>query len=286
MVCTLITTSHLPEGIWFREDEDFKVGMNYVALVVKNTGVRMLSFILMSNHVHFLVECLKRGADEFITQFKRRYSIYYQKKYGTKEFLRRNSVDFREIPYEGESIERAIAYIQMNSVAANICLSPTQYSWGTGNVFFSNAPAKGEFAKNFSKEYKRKITHSHDLVPDKYLIDNDYILPSSYVEVEFVERLFRTPKRMNYFLVNSSKAKAALSNAEDHMPSFRDQSILATIPDLCRSLFHLDFPELLSDENKSVLIKEIRRRFSTDIRQIGRVLGLEYPEIIRLLNAF
>ena len=286
MVCTLITTSHLPEGIWFREDEDFKVGMNYVALVVKNTGVRMLSFILMSNHVHFLVECLRREADEFITQFKRRYSIYYQKKYGTKEFLRRNTVDFRDIPYDGESLERAIAYVQMNSVAANICLSPTQYPWGTGDVFFSNNPTRGEQACNLSKEFKKRITHSHDQIPDTFLINNEYILPSSYVEVEFVERLFRTPKRMQFFLVNSSKAKVALSAAESHMPSFRDQSILAAIPDLCRSLFHLDSLQLLSDENKSVLLKEIRRRFSTDIGQIGRVLGLEYPEIIRLLNAF
>lgn len=286
MDCFLITTNHLSDGLWFREDEDFKVGMNYVALFVNRTGVRVLSFILMSNHVHFIVECRRNAAEDFINDFKKRYSQYYSGKYGSKKLLKRNTIDIRKIPVEQESLERAIAYVQMNSVAANICLSPTQYPWGSGNCFFSGGEAKGIVAKSLSAEVKRRITHSHDIVPDHYVFNEEYILPSSYVEVVFVERLFRTPSRMNYFLVNSSKAKSALSTAEAHLPSFRDQSILAVIPDLCRSLFNSKSPESLSDGNKSVLIKEIKHRFSADISQICRIMEMDRSEVINLLEAF
>lgn len=286
MDCCLISTNHLSESLWFRDDEDFKVGMNYVALVVGSTGVRMLSFILMSNHVHFVVECRIKEAEEFINIFKRRYSQYFSRKYGSRKLLKRNSIDIRTVPFEKESVERAIAYVQMNSVAANICLSSTQYPWGTGDCFFSGAEHKGISARSLSAEAKRRITHSHDIVPDHYVFNEDYILPSSYVEVDFVEALFRTPKRMHYFLVNSSKAKNVHSMAEAHLPSFRDQSLLAIIPDLCRSLFNSTTPEALSDGNKSILIKEISRRFSADISQICRVMGMERAKVINLLEAF
>ena len=284
MDCFLITTNHLSDGLWFRDDEDFKTGMNYVALVVNRTGVRMLAFILMSNHVHFMVECHKKEAEEFVNNFKRRYSQYYSSKYGSKKLLRRNPIDIRKIPGEQEALERAIAYVQMNCVAANICLSPVQYPWGSGTCFFSASEGNGVKAKCLSAEAKRRITHSHDIIPEHYIFNDDYILPSSYIEIEFVERVFRTPKRMQYFLMNSSKAKAALAIAEAHMPSFRDQSILAVIPDLCRSLFSTDSPSLLSDRSKSILLKEIKRRFCADISQICRIMGMERVEVINLLD--
>ena len=52
----LITTEHLEDKLWFREEEDFVVGMNYVALqALLSPEVLVLAFILMSNHVHFVL---------------------------------------------------------------------------------------------------------------------------------------------------------------------------------------------------------------------------------------
>ena len=72
----LVTTDHLEEELWFRDDESF------------------------------------------VRQFKHRYSIYYNGRWGIKKFLRLTGVDIREIPYEDEAPERAVAYVQMNCVAA------------------------------------------------------------------------------------------------------------------------------------------------------------------------
>ena len=70
--------------------------------------------------------------------------------------------------------------------------------------------------------------------------DDGYILPESYIPIQFVERVFRTPSRMNYFLNNSSKAKARMNQQEAALPSFRDQTIISAIPELCRSLFRIE----------------------------------------------
>ena len=55
MIFIFLSSSHLEDRIWFRDDEDFKVGMNCVALAAVKTGAGVVVFVLMSNHVHFLL---------------------------------------------------------------------------------------------------------------------------------------------------------------------------------------------------------------------------------------
>ena len=42
---------HLGE-VWFRNDEDFRVGMNCIAIIAFTCRVKVLAFVLMSNHIH------------------------------------------------------------------------------------------------------------------------------------------------------------------------------------------------------------------------------------------
>ena len=246
----LVSTDHLTDHIWFKDDEDFCVGMNYVAILATKTHVRVLAFILMSNHVHFVLEGDHVDVEFFINEFKRRYSLYYRHKHGSAELLRGNDVDIKPIELENEALERAIAYVQMNSVAANICAHPSLYPWGTGTAFFNARKILGKAPSAYSRRSRNKLLHTNEAVPDSFRInDQGYIEPASYVVVRFVAQLYRTPARFSYFLNNSSKAKARFQGAA--LPAFRDQNILAAIPDLCNTLFRKrSFQELNQDEKK------------------------------------
>lgn len=278
-----ISTDHLTDCLWFQDNADFKIGMNYVAILAASLNIQILSFILMSNHVHFVLAGSRPDVVRFITEFKRRYSSYYRHKYGKQEFLRRNDVDIKEIFLENEALERAIAYVQMNSVAANICAHASLYPWGTGSAFFNSNLPSGKRAGEFSGNALMRLFHSKESVPGHFLIlDSGYVDPMSYVPVRFVEQLFRTPTRMNYFLNNSSKARVRLE--KNPTPSFRDQNILASIPDLSYSLFRAKDYHELQETQLSELVKQMRFRFSADIGQLARVLELSYEEVTRLLN--
>ena len=284
----LITTDHLEVGLWFRDDEDFKVGMNFVAIQAYVSPVVVLSFILMSNHVHFVLAAeLKKNADAFIESFKHRYSLYLRHKYGIKEFLRGNGVKVDLIQTVDEGAEKAVAYVQMNCVAANICSHPSQYPWGTGNLFFNPSKPVGRRLGSFSKRVLKRLIHSDiDSLPEDWVVGVEgYILPQNYVDVTFVETCFRTPRRMNWFLTNSSKAKKRLEASDDHLPAFRDQVILAAIPDLCQSLFgKKTFSELSRDEQIE-FIRQFRFRFSANVNQIARVCGLTYEQVARMMDS-
>lgn len=282
----LVSTDHLEEELWFRDEEDFKVGMNFVAIQAAcSPEVIVLAFILMSNHVHFVLKGTYAEVEKFIHQFKQRYSMYYQNRWTVKKFLRLNGIDIREIPYDDEAVERAIAYVQMNCVAANICSHPSQYPWGTGNCFFNQSKPSGAELKDLSARARARILHSKcDLFPcNWHIVPEGYIPPQEYVDVKAVEGIFRMPKRMIYFLNTSSKARKKLE-ADEHLPAFRDQIILAALPDLLRSLFGKESFQGLTDKEQPEFMRQIRYRFSADIHQIARVCGLTYAEAARIID--
>ena len=259
--------------------------MNLIAVAVFVCGIRVLDFILMSNHVHFVVYATREEAKQFIDYFKLLYSKYFRKRYGVAKFLRGNASDILILDGE-ESVERAIAYVEMNCVAANICVHPSQYPWGCGSVFYSqNKNVSKNLLENMSQRAQIRLTHSKVKLPSDYRITaGGFIDPSSYIPVSFVEKLFKTPKRFQYFLSSSSKAKSRLS--EDAMPSFRDQVILSGISDLLNTLFRKSSLSELIDREKAELLKQLRYRFSADIAQLSRITGIPYMEACCLIESY
>lgn len=299
----LVTTAHLEDGLWFRDDEDFATGMNYVAIqAVLTPRVFVLVFILMSNHIHFVLYGTRAEVEAFVNSFKGRYSQYLSRKWGTKEFLRRNILDIKEISIEEvEAIERAMAYVQMNCVAANICLHPCQYPWGTGNVFFQVGWEEGSAIRgssnrklvncrrlgDLSGRERIRMLHSGDAIklPDSWVLSEaGYVLPESYVDVKRVESIFRNPRRMQYFLNSSSKARKRLESEDENLPAFRDQVILNALPDLLQSVFQKSTFKSLSVKEQAEALRQIRFRFSAGVHQVARVCGISYAEAARLLD--
>jgi REP element-mobilizing transposase RayT len=283
----LISTDHLEDGLWFRDDEDFRVAMNYIAIQAASCPeVAVLAFILMSNHVHFVLRGRREDVLGFINLFKQRYSLYYRRKYKIREFLRGNGTDVKPVPNEDEALERALAYVQANCVAANICGHPSQYPWGTGNTFFNSCKSVGKRLCELSERMRERLLRSNYVeLPEAWVISEEgFIKPENYVDRAYVESLFRSPKRMNYFLNNSSKAKKRMEMVDDNLPAFRDQAILVVLPDLLRSLFQKSSFEELNDQEQSEFARQIRFRFSADAAQIARLCGVSYAEAAHLLD--
>ena len=285
----LISSEHLEDGLWFRDDRDYMVAMNHMAIEASRFKgvVVVLAFVLMSNHVHVLLFGRKEDIIAFIISFKRRYSHYFSSRYGKNKLLKDNDFDIAEISREDDGLERVIAYVQMNPVSARICSHPTQYQWGSGCSFFNSKKISGKCLGDISDRTKRRLFHSHCSLPAGWIIGDDgFVLPENYVDVKWVERLFRTPTRMNFFYSGSSKARKRLEPGFEDLPAFRDQTILQALPDMCRSLFQKENFESLSGQERKELFLQIRYRFSADITQIARVCGVTYAEAAKIWEDF
>ena len=255
----LVSTDHLEDELWFRDLDDFRVGMNFVAIeAAAHPNVNILTFILMSNHVHFLMKAELQDVEKYMHQFKHRYSIYMRKKWGIKKFLKRN-----------------------------ICAHPCQYPWGTGDTFFSpKRPMALKRIGDLSARERACLLHTNcTTIPKAWRISVEgYILPQEYIDVQDVERMLRSASRMNYFLQTSSKARRRLE-AEENLPAFRDQIILSALPDLSRSLFQKESFSELSVKEKAEFMRQIRFRFSADVNQIARVCGVSYADAAKLMDS-
>ena len=285
----MVTTRHLEDGLWFRDDEDFVTGMNHVAIqAALMPEVIVLAFILMSNHVHFVLYGTRQEVEAFVNSFKGRFSHYLCRKYDIKEFLRRNKLDIKEISEEeAEALERTIAYVQMNCVAASICLYPGQYPWGTGSTFFQVTAQNHRRVGNLSGRERIRLLHSGAALklPDEWLLsESGFVLPESYVDVNHIESVFRSPKRMQYFLNSSSKARKRLEAEDERLPAFRDQVILGAMPDLLQSLFQKSAFGALTAGEQAETLRQVRFRFSAGMHQAARVCGISYADAALLLD--
>lgn len=286
MRCFFVSTGHIETRLWFTDDADFIVGMNLVAVCAEAERIRVIAFILMSNHVHFVLECSDEGTvTSFINDLKKRYSIYYEHRHHIKEFLRNNSINIKPVYRNDQSLHKAIAYVQMNCVGANICSHPSQYSWGTGKAFFGAPSASVPLGSmSFRKQYS--ILHSNAKLPQNYHVSEEgYILPESYVDVKYVESLFISPQRYNYFLFTSSKAKIKPEQTDSGIPTFDDQVIKPAVRSLCKSLYNVQSVEDLTDEQKTEILRQLQRRFSAGQKQLARVTGLAPSLVACLLDS-
>lgn len=282
---TLVSTKHLSSGMLFLDEDDYRAAMNIVAICSFVTGVRVIAFIMMSNHVHFV---LMGSADEarfFIDKFKALYGKYFFNKYGVHEFMRRLGADLRALIIEDESLMRGIAYVHMNSVAANLTPSPFLYPWGTGATFFNPTSASGRRLQELSKRQQYRILRSRMDLPQQYVLgEAGYVLPHCYAEVEFVEKLFCSPSRYSYFLNTSSKARQR--KEKDPAPSFADYVAKAVMENLVNSLFRTDKFDSLDFEKKADVLKQMHRRLNSDAKQLSRITGIRPEEIIEILDTF
>ena len=281
----LVTTKHLKSGVLFHDEDDYRAAMNIVAICAFVTGVRVISFILMSNHVHFVLMGSEAEGRIFIDKFKTLYGKYYFLKYGVHEYLRHLAVDFREVRIEDESLPRSIAYVQMNCGAANLVPSAFLYPWGTGQTFFSALPLTGQRLLNFSRRKQYRILRTRMDLPQDYLLgESGYILPLSYVEVQFVEQLFGSPSRYSFFLNTSSKAKLRLDKSR--APSFPDHIAKGVLDSLVLSLFRAPSFSILDANDKVEALTQLQRRLNLESKQLSRLSGIREEEIVQMLDTF
>ena len=127
------------------------------------------------------------------------------------------------------------------------------------------------------------MLHSKISLPKDYIVDNrGFVLLESYVQVKFVESVFRTPKRMMAFLLNSSKIKSH----PDKNPKFSDMLLLSTLRELCQSAFGVKDFSNLDYNQKADALRILRYRFFSDSKQISRVTGLDIEVVDKLLDSF
>lgn len=121
----------------------------------KNDKYKILSYCLMSNHIHMLIEADKMPLGQFMCKLNSKYAMYYNKKYNYTGHLFEGRY-FAKLMKSNLQIFEASKYIHLNPVKAKIVKKPEQYKWSSYSMYIGNRKEKLIYSKLLLSYFRTK----------------------------------------------------------------------------------------------------------------------------------
>ena len=114
----------------FEDDEDRLQFMRILCRCKELSGFKLHAFVLMSNHIHLLIEPADESLDMVFKRIGTRYAVWYNRKYQRAGHLFQDR--FRSENVETEQYyQTVLRYILQNPMKAGIEKHPGRYRWSS-----------------------------------------------------------------------------------------------------------------------------------------------------------
>ena len=263
---------------WMFQDEgDFVAGINRIGICYMRTGAKVIAYVLMDNHVHFVLKGTMLQCKAFIKLFKQLTGTWIRVKYGLGDFLRLLPTNILLLETE-ERLLNTIAYIDRNPVIAGYRYLATEYPWGSARYVFKDSRDDSNVKplSSISLRNQRELLSTRITLPGDWRIDHKGMLcPDSFMDFTLIESYFKTPVRYSYFLAKKLEGiveqELELSRRE-FIPDIELRKIVREMISQHygkSSVTELDFNARLS------IAKKLRYNYASTIKQISRMVHLD-----------
>lgn len=289
--CWHFSTDGTSVDVLFRDDDDFKDGMNRIALLLRECAVVILAFALMDNHAHFVLYGEVEECGRFMKEYCRRTSMHISSRHGERGKLGGIQISCQKIDNQ-QYLKTAICYVLRNPTVAGLPVSPLDYPWSSGPLMFRTAGTwsspcwTGESMRRLGEigsAAGKAFFKSHAGWDSEWRMVGDLVFPGDYVAYGIAEELFRSNKAFLFFLgMNKESEVEALAGRISNL-AIPDSEMRQHKNELCREMFGTCSAKCLDIQQRVVLAKALRRRYQSSVKQIARVCGLVYNEIKDLI---
>ena len=190
----------------FHDEADFRAGMNRINSVLQGYEVKILAFVLMDTHFHFVLYGEFGSCNQFVHEYVRRTSMYLTGRYSDRNTLKRLQLSHQVIE-DDRYLKTAVCYVVKNPYNAGLPYNPWDYPWSSGALYFRHSGLwtsprwmSGADTCLVTRDDKRSYIKSHNISKDGVQLIAGLVNPESYVSVDIVEKVFRTHRAYNYFL--------------------------------------------------------------------------------------
>lgn len=267
----------------FRDDADFIGGVNRIGLCVLTTLVQVFSFILMDNHVHFILYGTLPECKNFITKYKQLTGRWVYEKYGIAKHLLNVSVSVVPI-YSAEDLMEVAAYIDRNSIVAGFKYLPTEYPWGSARYMFKRYSDKldTEYVPiGHLTEWKlRHLLNTRIQIPLDWEINSEGMInPRCFFKIDSLESIFKTPARYLYFTTKKLEGKIDVTISNGQSPFITDKEMRRIMDRIVKDLFGVTNKSLLDFKSRMIIAKKLRYEYAATHKQIARLLQLNIDSV-------
>lgn len=269
----------------FQDDDDFIAGINRIGLCYLKTGVIIIAYVLMDNHVHFVLYGTMLQCKQFINTYKRLTGIWILNKYGIRDYLRLLPTEIIRMESE-ESLLNTIAYLDRNPLMAGYKYMHGEYPWGSSRYAFKDIStltlSKDGFKpiSTLTRRKQRELLNSKVLFPDEWLInDSGMIHPLSFLNINKLEACYKSPMRYSYFL--AKKLEGIVEQELEHSQKLfiPDKDLRPIVAEIVRSNFGNKTLQQLDVNERLFIAKKLRHNYASTIKQISRMIHLE-PSVL------
>lgn len=259
----------------FKDTEDFIAGVNRIGICAFETCIQIIAFILMDNHVHFVLYGTLPKCKEFITRYKTLTGKWISSKYQLKEYLKHLPSEFILIDSEEQLLD-TIAYIDRNSIVAGGRYLPSEYPWGSARYMFRERRIPcGRHISEMSKKEVHESLNTWSTLPEDWMVDDQGMLipERCFINIDFIEGLFRSPTRYLYHL--SRKLEGKIEMQQGIRAFIPDKELRPVTEELAKKLFGKSKVKDLDFNSKILLARRLRYDYASTPKQISRMLSID-----------
>ena len=261
----------------FQDKSDFVAGVNRIGICCLRTCVKVIAYVLMDNHVHFVLYGTMPECKRFITLYKQLTGTWIHVKYGLNDYLRQLSINILLLDTE-ERLLNTIAYIDRNPVVAGYRYLPTEYPWGSARYLFKDSREEVDTKplSAISLRTQRILLGTRIALPGEWRIDNNgMVCPDSFLDVSLIESYFKTPVRYSYFLAQKLEGVVEQEIETSQKTFIPDIELREIVRKMILQDYGKDSVTDLGVHDRLSVARTLRYRYASTIKQISRIVHLD-----------
>lgn len=259
------------------EDRDFIDALNLLAAAkCRNTEVEILTFQLMSNHIHIILKSSGIAARNFFYDYSQSLKRSFNQKEKAIRWSRFNA-DIYPIP-DINALRNEILYVNRNAYVVNTKYTPYSYPWGGGIAFFNPLI---KHLENLATEplsilKKRELLHCRDVSPYKRLsFYMGIALIPTFCNISLAESFFGNARAYHHSLNRNAEAFGVIGERLMDSLVMTDEELFRIAARICNERYGGTKVNLLPPQHKIEVAKELHYRYKANNQQLRRVLRMD-----------
>ena len=263
----------------FQDDKDFINGVNRIGVCSFLADVKVISFVLMDNHVHFVLLGAMPSCKEFITRYKHLTGKYIYSRYSIKGHIR--GVSARIIPIaDNDNLKAVISYIDRNPAVAGYKSLPVEYPWGSARYVFRENPEAGKenglSIGTMPLRQRARLLGTRVKLPEYWQVDgNGMIYPPCFLAGGIIETIFKSPTGYVYHLAKKMEGEIDAVICSGNRSFIPDKELRTVVTQLAADMFGNSDIRILTLSSRLIIARKLRYEYASTHKQISRMLHLD-----------
>ena len=266
-------------------DTDYKFFVTLLAIAAALTGVKIIAFEVMSNHIHVILSGQEANCRELFRYFKDKLKRYYSQSGRYKDL---SGFTCELIPIDTLEMMRAeIPYTNRNAYVACDNYTPFTYPWGSGSLYFNPFVTSiiGVPYNSLTNREQREVCQGRVIeLPEKYEVLNGMILPQSFCAYKLGEGMFRDAHHYFSAVSKNAEAYSEIAKRLGDTVFLSDEEMIGTLSYLSNKEYGERRPTMLPNNLKIELARRMKQDYNATAGQMQRMLRLDSSIIAELFG--